>query len=1203
MTRARHLSAVLFVLASALLFVSVAALAADTSLVADWHLDQVSAGKTPDSSGHAGPLTVSGAQLVSGGRFGSALQFKNASDSAIGAGNEYPALTAMAWVTATSPGSDRLVVAEGDDGDCSIEAYQLVTTGGGLAFAIHHSGGTTVSPTIPASSVWDGAWHGVAGSFDGSTVRVYLDGTEIGTGTAAPSGIDYSPWQTDNTTPSFSVGNSACSGGGSVFQGAVDEPRIYDRALNGGEIRYLQGGSGPKPRQLDDDTDADGVPDITDNCATVSNPGQKDSNGDGKGDACTSGPPEHTPPTARFTAIANRGFKIRKSELDAPKGVWIGGGRSTADDNATIVSLLYDFDGDGSTDATCPGTAPAAYHVYSSPGSHVVVMTAVDSAGAVDSTSQTVHIPGAGNKLTAAKDRAKPPVEETVCITQPLAEQQPDRADCIKTLQFGVVDVNARSFNCFEIRMTDSKGERLVGLITGGGNVHAAAGDAHTLKDEYDVEASVKGPVSLDGIPVPVPADYRSDYASFNGHIGLGQRKLEFDFRGHQVSLGKLDLDVKLTSGTRQHLADVNLGDMPALGGLGVGGRASLDLLAPGVTRLKVNVVLPDVFSTGSGEPATGQLALLTSNTEPVHIDNGHIHIPELLLGPIFVQDFDLDYQAHGGNGANDVWEGGAFLSLDGTRQAPTAGGKRGPSLDARRPPLGSGGPDAGIGFANGGLSHAGAELAFGDKLAPQIFPGVFLTHIRFSIRTHPLVMTGGVTLNTAKIVNVRGDLLAAFATPSEPYTVPEGEVNQGLARLKGRTFKGTAIAGGGDVSFTTLPDLTLGSGYILYQYPYRIEFGGGVHVPLGVFTVDGGASGFLDASTKRFNIEGGGTVCVVGVDLLCPLVGTHLLVSSDGVAGCLDTFVANVGVGHRWGDGTQIYFHGCDVGPYRVQAASLHAAASGSSFTVKGGLPFVAVEAKGAGGAPALTLHGPNGETYSTGSERGKLGTPFAFARASNATTYLGVKTPAGGKWTVTANPGSTITSVRVADGLPKPSVKGNVTGHGDTRTLHYSVKARPGQQVRFAEQGSDAYREIGAAKTARGALRFKPSFGYARTRKIVAIVSHDGLAREKLDVARFAVPKPTRPARPRHLRVKRKGGKLLVSWARSRGAARYSVTVKTRDGARRLLVTKKHKLTIKRIPAYERGTILVTGLRIDNSAGSPAKIGFKPRRRSRHH
>ena len=89
----------------------------------------------------------------------------------------------------------------------------------------------------------------------------------------------------------------------------------------------------------------------------------------------------------------------------------------------------------------------------------------------------------------------------------------------------------------------------------------------------------------------------------------------------------------------------------------------------------------------------------------------------------MLVKDLTLDYFREG-----DRWEGGALLVPSGDDRDPTAA-----KLDMRPPPTGAGGPGAGIGLAGGDISHAGADLDFGSY-APQLFPGVFLQHIRFAI-------------------------------------------------------------------------------------------------------------------------------------------------------------------------------------------------------------------------------------------------------------------------------------------------------------------------------------------------------------------------------------------------------------------------------------------------------------------------------------
>jgi hypothetical protein len=169
-------------------------------------------------------------------------------------------LTVTAWVQAPrSPGPSRYVLAKGSGlaGQCTPAAWGMYTSfagdvnEGGLYFYVNHGGQAYHAPGVPASAVWDGNWHMVTGTFDGSTARFYLDDVQVGTGTAVPGAIDYSqPLQT------FTIGgygpapaNSGCAPINTNFIGSIDEVRIYDGVLDAGEVQRAAdfGGSDPPP--------------------------------------------------------------------------------------------------------------------------------------------------------------------------------------------------------------------------------------------------------------------------------------------------------------------------------------------------------------------------------------------------------------------------------------------------------------------------------------------------------------------------------------------------------------------------------------------------------------------------------------------------------------------------------------------------------------------------------------------------------------------------------------------------------------------------------------------------------------------------------------------------------------------------------------------------------------------------------------------
>ena len=137
-------------------------------------------------------------------------------------------LTVSAWFRGNgSPGEHKYLVAKGSN-ECRTASYGLYTGQyRGLAFYVSDRDAATftVSPAAP-ESVWDGKWHNAAGTFDGETVRLFIDGKEVGTGTprgGAPIGYD---------TP---VGNSTLGAYGGTCDlsliGDLDEVSIWRKAL------------------------------------------------------------------------------------------------------------------------------------------------------------------------------------------------------------------------------------------------------------------------------------------------------------------------------------------------------------------------------------------------------------------------------------------------------------------------------------------------------------------------------------------------------------------------------------------------------------------------------------------------------------------------------------------------------------------------------------------------------------------------------------------------------------------------------------------------------------------------------------------------------------------------------------------------------------------------------------------------------------
>jgi len=679
----------------------------------------------------------------------------------------------------------------------------------------------------------------------------------------------------------------------------------------------------------------------------------------------------------------------------------------------------------------------------------------------------------------------------------------------------------------------------------------------------------------------------------------------------------------KLPAGGRGEEKDAAVVSVPSgqkLFGFGIGGSVAVRFgwdANSGLhyTKFIANLQLPDIFRNGPGADAGGLTATvgLRVDSQGVHADSVKAQVSNAYIGALQVKDLCLSYTSAGSTttpcsppryGAEPLltcnepgnvsrWDGSADIVL--------------PTADR---------PEVGVwaGVQNGQFSYAGGQATKLGNSVP-IAEGLYLDKVGLAVcvTPPPMKFKGAAGINFGPTVAGKAALTldgSMTFVNSRPWVL---EADGGLSIYSRKVA-------GGFLRYTA-------NGMIDFGFNAKFNFG-------SVASITGDVTGWLQARTPvRFNVTGKGNVCVAG-----KCVTGELAVSSVGAAGCFKLVSVPYpvvakdkswswsapwkvhtevrykqvrgGAGIRWSGGApSVMGDACDIGPYSL-ARLARIADDRVSIRVPSE-PVLALQVKGASGAPRVELIAPNGRRYTSSSE-GVI-VPGSFAAAPNrlsSTTSLLIAHPLAGIWRVRSLAGS-ITNVSQAQADEPPSIQAGVGMRGNRfeRVLGYSYQPDPSHSVVFVERGGNIQRTLGPAagvpcpgtaairpRPLCGRLRFAAGAGPTGPRAIYAFVSDSqGAPTEDRIVARYNAPAEPEPSSVSKLTVRREGETLRIGWTGSstpdplaRPVA-YDVDVNLSDG-RKLLVVVGGNARTASVPAVEAQTsaaVAVAAVRSDDTQG----------------
>src|SRR3989344_7816657 len=201
------------------------------ALAAYWSFDSDTSTKAYDLSNYSNDGTYTGGTTaVSGCLYDDCASFDGIDDNLQVTDSDSldasPNVTFTAWINiaGTAGGGDRYIAVKGN-------AYGVRLNGDSnrLRISLKNQSNSAIFDYINTVDLSNNTWHHIAYTFNGSTLVVYINGSQVASTVRASENGDLGI-----TTQDLGIGSN--SGGGSSFNGSIDEVMIFNATLNSTQI-------------------------------------------------------------------------------------------------------------------------------------------------------------------------------------------------------------------------------------------------------------------------------------------------------------------------------------------------------------------------------------------------------------------------------------------------------------------------------------------------------------------------------------------------------------------------------------------------------------------------------------------------------------------------------------------------------------------------------------------------------------------------------------------------------------------------------------------------------------------------------------------------------------------------------------------------------------------------------------------------------